>query len=578
VLPGEGEVRKEVAVAQAAFDRARALERLGTEAFDVLVIGGGATGAGVALDAATRGLRTALVERGDFATGTSSKSSKLIHGGIRYLAQGDVKLVYQALTERRRLLRNAPHLVRILGFMLPIYRKGGLIPRFFARGFGLVLWFYDLTGGALVVGRHRRLSSDEVRAQMPTLKSDQIVSGYLYYDARVDDARLTLAIARAAADHGAAVANYCRVTEIRKNAGGKAIGATVDTGAGNVDISARVIVNAAGVWVDDVGRIDVGPGHEMMRPARGVHMVVPSELTRNEVAVILPVAGGPGSVFAIPWHEGNLTYIGTTDTDYSGDMDQMIVNADDIEVLLSHINPNVQAPLSSADVVGTWAGVRPLLKGAKTDKTADLSRNHKITRSPSDVVSVTGGKLTTYRRMAEDTVDKVLEVLDRKARCRTKSVGLHGADGYDTVPDGGLGAGVRDRLVNRYGADAGLIIDMVLADPGLGEALVPGLPYLRAEARFAAEHEMVVTLDDVLSRRTRARLLARDASADAAESVAALIAGPLGWSADEQRRQVEQYRAAVAAERAALDVPAAATGGGERKVLPGWMPGVSKGR
>ena len=565
-------------MADAAFDRARALERLAAEPFDVLVIGGGATGAGVALDAATRGLRTALVERLDFAAGTSSKSSKLIHGGIRYLAQGDVSLVYQALTERRRLLRNAPHLVRILGFMLPIYRKGGLIPRFFARGFGLVLWFYDLTGGALVVGRHRRLRRDEAVTMMPTLKPDQIVSAYLYYDARVDDARLTLAIARAAADHGAAVANYCRVTDIRKDAGGKAVGATVDTGAGTIEVAARAVVNAAGVWVDDVSRIDVGSGHEMMRPARGVHMVVPSDLVRNEVAVILPVAGGPGSVFAIPWHEGNLTYIGTTDTDYAGDMDHMIVNAGDIDILLSHINANIQAPLSAADVVGTWAGVRPLLKGAKKDKTADLSRHHKITRWPSDVVSVTGGKLTTYRRMAEDTVDEVLKVLGRTARCRTKSVALHGADGHDKVGDGGLGAGVRDRLVNRYGADAGVIIDMVAAESGLGEPLVPGLPYLRAEARFAAEHEMVVSLDDVLSRRTRARLLARDASADAAGSVAALIGGPLGWSEEEQRRQVEHYRASVAAERAALEAPAGAAAAGDRRVMPGWMPGVSKGR
>lgn len=565
-------------MAGAAFDRARALERLGSESFDVLVIGGGATGAGVALDAATRGLRTALVERLDFAAGTSSKSSKLIHGGIRYLAQGDVTLVYQALTERKRLLRNAPHLVRILGFMLPIYRKGGLIPRFFARGFGLVLWFYDLTGGALVVGRHRRLSRDEAVAMMPTLKPEQIVSAYLYYDARVDDARLTLAIARAAADHGAAVANYCRVSEIRKDAGGKAVGATVDTGAGTIDISARVVVNAAGVWVDDVSRIDAGSGHEMMRPARGVHMVVPSELVRNEVAVILPVAGGPGSVFAIPWHEGDLTYIGTTDTDYAGDMDAMIVGAGDVDILLSHINANLLAPLSAGDVVGAWAGVRPLLKGAKTDRTADLSRHHKITRWPSDVVSVTGGKLTTYRRMAEDTVDEVLKVLGRTAPCRTKSVALHGADGHDTVGDGGLGTGVRDRLVNRYGADAGRIIDLVVAEPALGEPLVPGLPYLRAEARFAAEQEMVVTLDDLLSRRTRARLLARDASAEAAEAAAALIAGPLGWSDEEQRRQVEQYRASVAAERAALEAEAGAGAAGARKVLPGWMPGVSKGR
>ena len=562
---------------EVGLDRTRALERLATEAFDVLVIGGGATGAGVALDAATRGLRTALVERGDFAAGTSSKSSKLIHGGIRYLAQGDVGLVYQALMERRRLLRNAPHLVRILGFMLPIYRKGGLIPRFFARGFGLVLWFYDLTGGALVVGRHRRLTRDETVARMPTLRDDQIVSAYLYYDACVDDARLTLAIVRTAADHGAAVASYCPVTAIRKDPAGKAIGATVETGAGSIDISARVVVNAAGVWVDDVGRIDTGPGQEMMRPARGVHMVVPSSLVGNDVAVILPAGDGPGSVFAIPWHEGDLTYIGTTDTDYAGDLDHMVVDAGDVEILLSHLNPNVQEPLSSVDVVGTWAGVRPLLKGAKTDKTADLSRHHKITRWPSDVVSVTGGKLTTYRRMAQDTVDTALEVLGREARCRTKRVALHGAAGHDTVADGGLGAEARDRLVNRYGADAAAVIGLVVADPDLGQPLVPGLPYLSAEARYAADQEMVVTLDDLLSRRTRARLLARDASAEAAESVAALVAGSLGWSVDEQRRQVEQYRASVAAERGALATPAGHGAGALRTVVPGWVPGVSKG-
>ena len=560
-------------MAAAVFDRAQALERLASESFDVLVVGGGATGAGVALDAVTRGLRTALVERLDFASGTSSKSSKLIHGGIRYLQQGDIGLVYQALTERRRLLRNAPHLVRILGFMIPIYRHGGIIPRIFARAFGLVLWLYDLFGGALIVGRHRRLSHDEAVAQMPTLKAADIVSAYLYYDARVDDARLTLAIARTAADHGAVVANYCRVVEIRKDASGKAVGARIDTGTGTVDVAARVLVNAAGVWVDDVEHMDAGPGHELMRPARGVHMVVPSALVRNDVAVILPIPHGPGVVFAIPWYEGTLTYIGTTDVDYDGDLDELWVNGDESDTLLGHTKANVETPLTAADVVGAWAGVRPLLKGAKTSRTADLSRHHKVTRWPSDVVSVTGGKFTTYRQMAEDTVDVVLDVVGRRAGCRTTSLALHGASGYDHVDDGGLGIDVRDHLVNRYGADAATLIGMAVADPSLAEPLVPGLPYLRAEARYAAEHEMVVDLDDVFSRRTRARLLARDATAELAESVATLIAGPLGWSPEEQAGQVERYRASVTAERSAVESRAPQPGAATASLTPGWVPG-----
>jgi glycerol-3-phosphate dehydrogenase len=555
------------------FDRSAALERLSSETFDVLVIGGGATGAGVALDAATRGLSVAMVERRDLGSGTSSKASKLIHGGIRYLQYFDISLVYEALVERRRLLRNAPHLVHILGFMIPIYRHGGIIPRILSRGFGLVLWLYDLVGGALIVGRHRRLSHDEAVAHMPTLRADDIVSAYLYYDARVDDARLALAIARTAIDHGAVIANYCPVTAIRKDASGKAIGVTVDPGTGPIDVSAHVVVNAAGVWVDDVEHLDVGPGHEMLRPARGVHMVVASTDVNADVAVILPIPQGPGTVFAIPWHEGQFTYIGTTDTDYGGDLDQMEVNADDVAILLTHINANMQQPLASGDVLGAWAGVRPLLKGASTSRTADLSRHHKVSRWPSDVVSVTGGKLTTYRRMAQDTVDVVLQVLGRKAACRTTSVPLHGAVGYDGVGDGGLGVHVRDHLVSRYGADATSLIAMAVAEPALAQPMVPNLPYLGVEAVYAAQHEMVVDLDDVFARRTRARLLARDATAEAAESVAHLIAGSLGWSTEEEARQVQDYRASVAAERAAIDAPAAASHAPASSTVPGWVPG-----
>jgi len=547
------------------FDRATALERLATEKFDVLVVGGGITGVGVALDAISRGLRTALVEGRDFAYGTSSKSSKMVHGGIRYLQQGDVKLVWQALRERKRLLQNAPHLVRPLGFMIPIYTKGGLIPKFLARGFRLVLFAYDLVGGAAIVGRHKRLTRDEALALMPTLKPDRLHSALLYYDARCDDARLTLAIARTAADRGAAVANYAPVVEILKDEGGKATGARIDVGGATIDISAGCVVNAAGVWIDDVGAIDQGPGHGIMRPARGVHMTVPmSALQNRDTAVILAASGGLGSVFAVPW--GEFAYIGTTDTDFSGPLDDPWVFATDIDILRDHINPSIVEPLAADAVLGSWAGLRPLLKGAPDAKTGDLSRRHRITRGPSDVVSIAGGKLTTYRHMAEDTVDEVLKVLGRAAPCRTVSLPLHGSSGYDKVGD--------EHLRNRYGSDAAAVLALVAADPTLGEPLVPGQPYLRAEAVYAAEQEMVVDLDDIFARRTRARLFARDATADAADEVAALVAGPLKWSADERARQVERYRASVTAEREAIGSPGPASASGTRRLPGGWAPSV----
>ena len=551
------------------FDRATALRRLADETFDVVVVGAGVTGAGVALDAASRGLHTALVEQRDFAYGTSSKSSKMVHGGIRYLQQGDVKLVWQALRERRNLLRNAPHLVRPLGFMIPIYTKGGLIPRFLARLFRIVLFGYDLAGGAAIVGRHKRLTRDEALAFMPTLKRDRLHSALLYYDARTDDARLTLALCQTAADHGAVVANYAEVTGIRKNEGGKAVGVTLDVGGGTtIDVSARCVVNAAGVWVDDVAAGDVGPGQGTMRPARGVHITAPLSLLQNkDVAVILAASGGPGSVFCVPW--GDFVYVGTTDTDFSGPLDDLHVFATDVDILLEHINPSITTPLAAEAVLGSWAGLRPLLKGAPDAKTADLSRRHRIIRSPSDVVSIAGGKLTTYRRMAEDTVDEVLEVLGRRLPCRTRSLALHGARGHDGVDD--------EHLRNRYGAHARDVRALVDADPALGEPLVPGQPYLKAEAVYSARTEMVVELDDVFARRTRARLFARDATAEAAEEVAALVAEPLGWSPEEQRRQVERYRASVEAERAAIRSPGpdAAAGPSGRRVSEGWAPAVN---
>lgn len=561
------------------FDRAAALERLAHEQFDVLVIGAGATGAGVALDAASRGLKVALVDGHDIGYGTSSKSSKMIHGGIRYLQQGDVSLVWQALRERRHLLANAPHMVRPLGFMIPIYRHGGLIPHLLARLFGIVLWAYDLVGGASVVGKHRRLSKDEALALMPSLRGEDITGALLYFDARTDDARLTLTVARTAADHGAAVVNYARVVDLVKDDAGRAVGARVDTGAGVVDVSAACVVNAAGVWIDAIEAIDQGPGHETLRPARGVHIVVPTSAMQSEVAVILAVPKGPGSVFAVPWIDGGFTYVGTTDTDFSGPLEDPFITAAEVEVLLGHINPSITTPLTASDVVGSWAGLRPLLRGAPDAKTADLSRHHKVTRWPSGVVSIAGGKLTTYRRMAEDTVDEVLRGLGRSAACKTKNLALHGVAGADQVGDGGLGAAARDRLVNRYGVDAAAVIALATGEPALAEPLVPSLPYLRAEAVYGARHELVVSLDDIFARRTRARLLARDATAAVAEDVAALVAADLGWSPEEQRAQVERYRASVETERQSLATTATTIAAApDRPHADGWVPGIKAWR
>ncbi len=546
------------------FDRAQALQRLATETFDVLVVGGGITGAGVALDAASRGLRTALVERDDFASGTSSKSSKMVHGGIRYLQHGDVKIVWQALRERRRLLENAPHLVRPLGFMIPIYTRGGLIPRFVAHAFRIVLFLYDLVGGSAIVGRHRRLTRAEALHLMPNLKPDRLHSALLYYDARTDDARLTLMIARTAADHGAVVANYLPLVEIIKDSDGKAIGARVETGQGRIDVSARCVVNAAGVWMDEVTAADVGPGHEMMRPARGVHMAVPASAVEvQDVAVILAAGGGSGSVFAVPW--GDFVYIGTTDTDFSGPLDDLYVSGTEVDILLANLNPSLQRPLGIDEVRGSWAGLRPLMKTGGGEKTADLSRRHRVTRSASDLVSIAGGETDDvsadgrrHRRPGDAGPRPERE-------CRTKSLAIRGAAGQGVVED--------EHLKNRYGGDATAVLALIAADPALGQPLVPGLPYRRAEAVYAAQHEMVVTLDDIFARRTRARLFARDATSQAAEEVADLVAGPLGWSRDEKARQVERYRASVAAEQKSIE--SSPTLSERRRASEGWAPAVT---
>lgn len=548
-MPGSGRT-----VDRRPLDRSAFLRRLGDEPFDVLVIGGGITGAGVALDAVTRGLRTALVERDDFASGTSSKSSKLVHGGLRYLQQREFRLVYEALYERQRALENAPHLVRILPFLVPLLTRGGVIDRRLAHLLGSALWMYDITGGLRIGKRHHRVDVDTAMAHMPSLARDRIAGAYVYYDAQTDDARLTLAIARTAAAHGAAIANHAGVRALVKD-GDVVVGARVEADGDEIEVRAHVVVNAAGVWADDVRALDEGAHPASIRPAKGIHIALPWDQVRNDIAAIIPVPGDRRMVFVIPW--GDTTYVGTTDTDYDGPLDDPPCTPDDVDYLLAALNGITEEKHTADDVVGSWAGLRPLLRSGRSSRTSDLSRRHTVRVAPSGVVTVTGGKLTTYRRMAADAVDAALDVLGERGlgeRARlscTKHLRLFGGEGIDP-PEAALEPSTHEHLTGRYGTEADAVRALVADDADLAAPLVPGLPYVRAEAQYAVRHEMACTLDDVLSRRTRARLLARDASADAAVSVADLIAPDLGWTDAQRDAEVAAYRASIEAERSQL--------------------------
>lgn len=539
------------------FDRQRQLQRLATEDFDILVIGGGITGVGVALDAVSRGLHTALVERDDFASGTSSKSSKLIHGGIRYLQQGEIGMVYEALRERQRLRRNAPHLVQILTFMIPILTRDGLVSRKIARALGTALWMYDLTGGWRIGRFHRRLKTDAACQHLPTLPRERVASAYLYYDAAADDARLCLAVARTAAQHGAAVVNQCRVDKVLHDSHGKVCGVQVQPSSGKAfDIRAHTVVNAGGVWADHVREADTGLDPHSIRPAKGIHITVPWKLIRNDVAVVIPVRKDKRSLFIVPWIANSdgtyqYAYVGTTDTDYPGSVDESQCSAQDISYLLDALNAAITTNITGDDVTGVWSGLRPLLRNpdgtAGSGKTADLSRRHKIEHSSSGLISITGGKLTTYRKMAQDTVDAVMRQLGRSAKCRTKRLPIIGADGFSETS---LRAGDL-HLAHRYGTESDVIRELINHEPRLAEPLIPGLPYLRAEAIFAARYEMAMTLDDILTRRTRARLINRRATLAQAQNVAELIAPEMHWTAENITFQVAQFVELCAREEAA---------------------------
>jgi glycerol-3-phosphate dehydrogenase len=555
------------------FSRQRALDRLASESFDVLVVGGGITGAGVALDAASRGLKTALVEKDDFASGTSSKSSKLIHGGLRYLQQHEYRLVYENLAERQRLLENAPHLVSPLPFLIPLFGKPGVVNKSVARVYRTALWLYDLTGGVRIGRRHEKVTREQALAHMPTLRADKLAAGFLYWDARSDDSRLTLTVLRTAVlDHGATAANHTPVTGLSTDDSGRVRGATVaPDGAEPFEVRASVVINAAGVWSDEVRTLDEHADPHSIRPAKGIHITVPDEAFPCDIAAVIPVREDKRSIFVVSW--GDQVYLGTTDTAWEGPLDDPSCTPEDVDYILGAANAVSTRTLSRADITGIWSGLRPLLapeqKGASSERTADLSRRHVVRTSKGGMVTVTGGKLTTYRKMAEDTVDAAVGVLGRRGlKCRTKNLRLHGAPPGKRVPPqaGGAGSSVRPdpaqpeasraaHLTARFGTEVPAVLAIAEGRADLLEPLVAGLPYLGVEAVWAVRREMAGSVADVLDRRTQSSYRDARAAARAASSVARLIGGELGWDEGRVRSEAEEYAARVRGDltRAGLD-------------------------
>lgn len=529
--------------------RAERIARLAAEQFDVLVIGGGITGAGIARDAAMRGLRTALVERDDFGSGTSSRSSRLVHGGVRYLEHGHLHLVFESSRERRTLMRIAPHLVRPLRFTWPVYRSARL-PRWKLNA-GLTL--YDALAAFRNVQNHRVLDATEVIASEPSLRREELVGGAQYYDAATDDARLTLANVLAAEAQGAAVVNHAAVVGLLRD-GERVVGATacgVATGDGGIDVRATVVVNATGPWTDAIRSMDAAEPAHAVRGTKGVHIAIARERlsTRGALTLLSPIDGRV--MFAIP--STATTIIGTTDTPTTERPDEVRASPDDIAYLLETANVFFPAAhLTPNDVIAAWAGIRPLIASAFTGDAASASREHRIDRSASGVISVSGGKLTTYRSMAAEVVDAVERSLGRKrTRSRTDRVPLPGGD-LRSVDEALRAAelevgdpAVARRLVMAHGTRWREVASLTAQEPALARRIVRELPYLLAEVVYAVEHEMALTLADVLVRRLPIAYEVPDHGRATARVATAILAGRLGWDNARARDEIARYETEV---------------------------------
>ncbi len=545
----------------AALSRAEHLARLVAAPVDVLVIGGGITGAGVALDAASRGYSVGLVDQADFASGTSSRSTKLIHGGIRYLAKGQVQLVREALHERTVLLRLAPWLVRPQLFLIPLYAHlrqplGLVVPALLRSlapiGIGIGLWAYDRFARNAALA-HRRISAGEVAQLAPALITDGLQMAFLYYDARADDVRLTHAVLRSARRYGALTVNHARVCAFIRQQG-RVSGVQVEDGltGRSYDIGARQVVNATGVWSEQVAGLDSPPPFRV-KPSRGTHLVLRKESVTAQTSLVIPETDDGRLLFLTPW-AGRLL-LGTTDEPYTGTLDAPRASAGEIRYLLDHANRYLSPPIEPSAIVGVFAGLRPLVVSRDAESKA-LSREHVVVTSPSGLIHILGGKLTSYRKMAADTVDEITRRLGDRRDSRTATLALDGTDGWEetrrVVAASGLSTEEQAHIVEAYGSGAAQLLELVKHSGDLRVPLAPQHLVLAAEVVHACRVEMCVSLADFMIVRSRLSVVADDAGALAVDRVSALMTEELRWDTAERTRQRETWEGLVARDRSAL--------------------------
>lgn len=537
--------------------RSVAIASLASEEFDVLVIGGGINGVGIALDAASRGLTVALVESSDFASGTSSKSSKLIHGGLRYLEQYDFRLVREALHERELMVSTlSPHLVKPVSFLYPLQEK--LKERTYV-GAGMAL--YDaLRGFKRALPWHKHLTQKRISEIAPSLRLDVVTGGYQYFDAQVDDARHTMSIARTAAKYGAVITTRTTCNELILS-GKKVVGAHItDNETGDsIKVRAKSTIMAAGVWTDPLyEKFGVKPGYAV-RMSKGAHIVVPGSAIKSETGVIIKT--DISVLFIIPW--GDKWIVGTTDTDYDESREEPLATSEDVTYIINQANRVLEPKLRRDQVIGVFAGLRPLVSTDPDSPTTKLSREHVVDSPTPGFVSIAGGKYTTYRVMAEDAVNEAINHLRKIVPDSvTETLAIVGAEGYSVLMNQiprlasqySLSEETIEHLLNRYGSLLDEVLEPIVKNSTLSERLIENLPYLKAEILYAVTHEGARSVDDVLSRRTRIAFEASDQGLSALEDVATLIASSLGWNAADKKSSIKEYRELVERQNEMLNI------------------------